>query len=238
MSVIRLKACYKEGTDINGNNSNYTYDEPTYVVNGNWCEVVMNYIRRNAQGLGVRRNDKPALLVETSLKGTTEEATSVQVIDNSDIIHIGLGCSTGIKAINIDLIDMRGSSSTYVASSRASMIEINIGGVFGEVWKFVAKNMLQSVANNPDFITPATIVNQLKIRRNTMGEAYGARYINNGSARIRATLEESNNDFNMTWYQLQYGVLQTTAPHYVDNNTAEAWIRQYDALAAVADEYL
>lgn len=244
--TLMVKAVYTPGTWLNKNyNELYSAIGPiTYnQVKTGVYSAEFEYRRINALGYGVTKVKKLSVQMDLQQVGASD-STSLEVkLDNGEIIPVILTPTSAVNTVGYTLKNT--SNYNYIAGAEISQKNsltdgqpIQLQGAEGMIFKFTASTYLEQAYNwavTGGTITAwaVTVFNAMKLSQDTSGKNVTATKRKAMTQAIVNCVKGALNagvDYNdLTWYQLQYAMLNTKSP-YVSNEEAKSYCNEYPKL--------
>lgn len=250
---LYVKAAYEKGTDHNKGDDQYyaIFGPPKVGTIGEAGTVTtfsieFDYKRINTAGYGVSRIREAAVNFAVTETGASASTPIKLTVDNGDTIHVQLIPTNAVDHVGYQLRETYGANVVQGANKSLSdeLGVFPIPGADGLQFHYYSDPILtDAMAYQKKTKTPTetywlnkTNLANLKLSRTTTGTAYNSNtYYKKAQTAVLALMDEIDGKYDptsITWYQLQYAVLQTKAPYYVDNNTAKTYCEKYPKLIA------
>lgn len=256
--ILTVKAVYKPGEWLNYNGSINSeqyyiavgplqYALLTAGTNSSTYSISFDYRRVNQYGYGVTKERKFEVKMDLTQVGASESTPLAISVENKDIIPVLLTPTSGVDTISYQLKDVYGRNVvTGLDRSKINAVDnqvIHMQGIDGVIFKFTLSTNLEDAYNT--FVLPnasvtntnawkATVFNALKLKRTTTAGAITAAAQRKTATQaivdcIKGAIAAGNDYKDLTWYQLQYAILNSKAP-YVSADVAKTEIEKYPKL--------
>lgn len=200
------------------------------------------YERISEDGFGVKRMCEPAVQMGSEISGNT--VFTQVVIENAEKVTVELTTAKETARVSYRLIDTYGSD--FISGTEKSgpsefgeFSNYDTSGAQGSdgfvkfgtlTWLANAALKVAEEGSSTEWAYANYIaLNDCGLRQTAAGAAFKAApptQVNNAKARLKSMMTEkpaNEKVEDITWYQLQYAVLQTKAPYYVSAATALSW---------------
>ena len=229
-------------------------------------EISFAYERINVYGHGVHRMEDPMINMAMTQNGATASTPIKLGLDNLDKIPVALTPTNAVSTVGYQIRD-KDVISGAARSDANGLGVFTLSGKNGIVFQYNLENLLNAAypyaynvyttgvkhntvtATYNETWTDAATWSGLHINRTAsatkLTAVTGTTYIRLAQCAIvdymALALQNGDNPYDLTWYQLQYAVVnkgtsKTKVLTYVDSNTAESYIRtNYPLMAADYD---
>lgn len=256
--TLVVKAVYTPGTWLNYNGSINSeqyyiavgplqYALLTAGTSSSTYSISFDYRRVNQYGYGVTKERKFEVKMDLTQVGASESTPLAISVENKDIIPVLLTPTSGVDTISYQLKDVYGRNVvTGLDRSNVNAVDnqvIHMQGIDGVIFKFTLSTNLEDAYNT--FVLPntsvtnanawkVTVFNALKLKRTTTAGAISTAAQRKKATQsivdcIKGAIADGKDYHDLTWYQLQYAILNSSAP-YVSADAAKAEIEKYPKL--------
>lgn len=243
--VLYVKAVYTPGEWLDNNNIlHYTAIAPIQygIVQAGVYSINYEYRRINSLGYGVTKIKKLSVKMDLKQKGASGSTPIEIPLESGEIMSVSLTPTDDVDTVSYQLKDA--SVVNYIAGADKSAINglnggnpIQLQGPEGIIFSFNASTYLENayeMANSGKVTAFAAVAfTNMKLSQDITGKTVAATKRKSMTQAIVDCVKEAiavGEDYTtLTWYQLQYAMLNTSAP-YVDKATAKEEIEKYPKL--------
>lgn len=252
--VLSVKAVYTPGEWLNKTDGNVysamgpmEYGQLLSSSTGSIYSISFEYRRINGAGYGATRAREIGIKMDLTQIGASASTPVSVFLDNKDIVPTMLIVSDAVISVGYQLRNVFDSNvvrgaAISVKNGITNGNEVQIQGIDGIIFKFTASEYIEKAYN--DFVVTgnsvtsktsfkAPVFTALKLYQAT-GSAISAAKIRLTSTKaivdcIKGAIADGKDYCDLTWYQLQYAVLNPSSP-YVSADEARDEVSKIDAI--------
>lgn len=246
--ALYVKAVYTPGDMLGNGDSAYVAIGPLKIAvlvsgsSSSTYSISFDYRRINKFGYGVSKMKKPSVRMDLTQVGASASTSIEVLLQNGEVIPVALTPTNAVKTLGYQLVET--NNSNVINGTSRSLLNgvdnapIQLQGADGLIFSFTAQEYLKQAYDGTVAASgfTAAVFKALKLSQTTAGAAISAaakrKTCTNAIKKLVKDAEAAGQDYlTLSWYQLQYAVLNTSAP-YVSNAVAKAYCEQYPALMA------